>query len=536
MTVPDPTDATEILPLLEVGRGMERLREELAAELEAHPDPQLQALGLTLPELRAQDAISIVLVGQHDAGKSLLVRCLTGRDDIEVGAGPLTDRSTAYDWNGHRLVDTPGVQAGLRAEHDRIADEALLSADVVLFVLTVEGLDDVIARYFTDVRRQLRSVRGLVVVVNKALSERSDRAANEADVRQAVGPTYDVVPVVWTDAKRWSDAGLGSDPERRREESGLRELGATVTDLVESRGATVRLLTPLRAWSDVAQRALAHLAADGSGRDQLADLADLAERLDEQHRIALRDLEGRAAEAVAALTAELRKAGPDVEKTQFARLVQTAADVFDDRFAKDGARRDDNLVAQVALALRDDQGDVLALTGIDVRQLLQDGLAQIARTFGDSQAKPGGMGHQVVTQAWHAVGGKFKPWGAVNASRSISRFATRANVALTVGTAAWQLYRDVQDARERAAQVRRTQDWPGLALQHAESIVAEWQQDAERALEEVHEARAAEVARRRLDVLLKVTEGDEAAERIAGLDRRCLALMRSLTQEDTAWE
>ena len=52
MTAPGTGQGRDLLPLLEVGKSMERLREELRAELEAHSDPQVQVLGRDLPELR----------------------------------------------------------------------------------------------------------------------------------------------------------------------------------------------------------------------------------------------------------------------------------------------------------------------------------------------------------------------------------------------------------------------------------------------------------------------------------------------------
>lgn len=525
-------EATQaLLPMLAAGELMEGLRQDLHDELSSHEQAEVRGLAATLREIRTTDAINVVLVGQHDAGKSLLVRGLTGRDDIPVGAGPLTDRSTAYEWSGHRLVDTPGVQAGVRADHDAIADEALSAADVVLFVLTVEGLDDVITRYFLQVRRELRSLRALVIVVNKSLSERNDRSVSEADIARTIGPAYDAVPVVWTDAWRWANAATSKDPEQARRDSGLRELGETVTDLLHSRGTTLRLLTPLRAWSDRAQQALRLLAQQASGRDDLGELDALGAHLDAQQVEAADSVDRRAGEAQALLVATLRRAGPDLEKPELEALVQQAADVFDDRIAADGEQRDEALLAQVAVP--QDAG-LPALPRLDARALLQESLQNVARTFSGMGARPGGTGHTMVSEAWHALGGKFKPWGAVNTSRAIGRAASRANVAITVGAIGWEVYSEWGAARARANDLRRLDRWNSEAVKVASEIVDDWRQAAQASLDELHDARLGELARRRLEMLLRLTQADEVAQRLAALDRRCENLIAELTGSSRA--
>lgn len=405
-----PSDASTVakplLPLLVLGARMAVLRQDLLHELISHESDAVRALAADLPELRTEDAINIVLVGQHDAGKSLLVRCLTGRDDIQVGAGPLTDRSTAYEWNGHRLVDTPGVCAGVRTEHDRLAEEALKAADVVLFVLTIEGLDDVVGRYFARLRHRLRSLRGLVIVVNKTQSERSNRDVAQQDLARTVGPTVDLVPVVWTDAKRWADVEGKEDLRGFREQSGLRELSDTVTELIHVSGAHVRLMTPLRAWSDTAQQALHHLSQGSSGdENDLAQIDALAAQLEAAYEDTQIALDRRADDAVVGLTAGLRGAGPEVDKKTFEQMVQAAADLFDERAVEDGMRVDDALLTRVNTQA--ERG--VATASVDAKRLLQKSLAQVSQNFSGQGARPGGSGHTVVVKLWHGLGASFGP-------------------------------------------------------------------------------------------------------------------------------
>lgn len=511
------------LELLAVGEAMKRLQGGLVAELARHPDAAVQRLGQDVTDIKPSDNLNIVVVGQHDAGKSLLARCLTGREDIEVGAGPLTDRSTAYEWNGHRLVDTPGVRSGHR-EHDQIAGQALKAADVVLFVLTVEGLDDVIAEYFTTVRREMRSVVGLVLVINKALSERNDRAVAEADLARTIGDTYNLVPVVWTDAKRWADAP-DDDPLGWREQSQVRELATVVTDLLEGSGAVVRLLRPLRSWSDTAQEALRVLSKRSSGDSaDLQQLDALAQQLDEQYVEQVRAIERRTREAEQMLLDGLLVAGPDISRSAFERLVQRCADHFDERNVQDGAALDDALVA-VQGARHD--GDVVPL--VDVPSLLRQTLNQVSRTFSGPGARPSGAGHEVVKVIGHALGHTFGSWGIVRIARNIGSIAGRLNVALTVANVAWAVFSDARSAQQRARDLQRLNNWPDEAATTARTTTSQWAVSARSNAEQLHQVRTDEVARRRLDVLLRLTSTDQSAVSFVELDRRSRELIRVLS-------
>ena len=64
--------------------------------------------------------ISLVFAGQYSAGKSTILKALTGIPDIAVGAGITTQEAHSYDWNGIEVIDTPGIHTTLRPDHDEI--------------------------------------------------------------------------------------------------------------------------------------------------------------------------------------------------------------------------------------------------------------------------------------------------------------------------------------------------------------------------------------------------------------------------------
>ena len=97
-----------------------------------------------LPQ-RQSDKIKLVFAGQYSAGKSTIIKMLTGNESIATGAEITTQEAHSYDWNGLEITDTPGVHTTLRPDHDEISYEAIASADMLVFVVTNELFDSYIA-------------------------------------------------------------------------------------------------------------------------------------------------------------------------------------------------------------------------------------------------------------------------------------------------------------------------------------------------------------------------------------------------------
>ena len=50
-----------------------------------------------------------------------------------------TDKTSSYDWNGIKIIDTPGLFTD-RQDHDAITYDAIDKADLLVFSLTYSGL------------------------------------------------------------------------------------------------------------------------------------------------------------------------------------------------------------------------------------------------------------------------------------------------------------------------------------------------------------------------------------------------------------
>ncbi|WP_291380636.1 MULTISPECIES: GTPase [Achromobacter] len=110
----------------------------------------------------AEHKIHVMLFGAYNAGKSTLINALLGSELAKVGDVPTTDHVDPYDWDGHVLLDTPGVNAPI--EHEEVSLAQLQRVDLVLFLLRQEDqdADDVMRRIFDLLEQQ----RPLFLLVN----------------------------------------------------------------------------------------------------------------------------------------------------------------------------------------------------------------------------------------------------------------------------------------------------------------------------------------------------------------------------------
>ena len=111
--------------------------------------------------------LNLVFVGQYSAGKSSIIKMLTQDEGIEVGAAITTQSYTPYEWNNMYIVDTPGIQTGIREDHDAITEEAIQKADLIVFVITNELFNPTILRYFNKLAYDMGKGKKMILVINK---------------------------------------------------------------------------------------------------------------------------------------------------------------------------------------------------------------------------------------------------------------------------------------------------------------------------------------------------------------------------------
>ena len=244
------------------------LSRELHELLNASSIPEVQTLAPQAASAIAKDAaeaFTLAFVGQYNAGKSTIIKALTGRDDIAIDADVCTDDVTAYSWHDLLLLDTPGVQAG-QADHDALSRSAILNADLVVFVITAELFSDTGARYFRCLMHDDGKAKESLLVVNKMSLDSGGEDAKRPDIDAVCQPldSFDF-NTVFMDAKCYLDSLSCFDEADQcelREASGFDAFVATLNRFVRERCDLGRITQPLFLLRSISQQAAVIAGAD----------------------------------------------------------------------------------------------------------------------------------------------------------------------------------------------------------------------------------------------------------------------------------
>ncbi len=210
---------------------------------------------LPLPETMkpADGAVKLVFVGQYSAGKSSIIKMLSGID-TEIGAGIKTQTAHAYTWGDLEIVDTPGIHTELRPDHDEKSYDEINHAALLIFVVTNEGFDDRIGKHFRKLAIEQDRGKNMVLVVNKmdrtALGNVPEqREVIAADLQKVITPfTPQDLFLSFLDTESyfaWQDE---TDDEMRAlllEQSGFENFVANLNSFVASRGVLSKVQAPL---------------------------------------------------------------------------------------------------------------------------------------------------------------------------------------------------------------------------------------------------------------------------------------------------
>lgn len=194
--------------------------------------------------------LNLVFAGQYSAGKSSLIKMLTGIEHIKIGAGVTTDFVTQYQHKSLNIWDTPGILAGECEQHDAKALEAIAKADLLVYVITNELFDDVVGAAFRNLCFNQGRAKEMMIVINKFESDSADKETKITGITQVLEPKIpEDFPIVFTDAQSFFDA-FDEDDEQERHEllalSNAKGFAKAIDDFVTQRGLYARLTTPLQ--------------------------------------------------------------------------------------------------------------------------------------------------------------------------------------------------------------------------------------------------------------------------------------------------
>lgn len=106
---------------------------------------------------------TFIIYGVYNSGKSTLLNALLGEERAEMGDTPTTNKIHQYSYGGFSIYDTPGLEA--RLEDNETAQKHLSESDVVIFVLSSDGLVESKSAY-EEMGDVLKANKKLLVVLN----------------------------------------------------------------------------------------------------------------------------------------------------------------------------------------------------------------------------------------------------------------------------------------------------------------------------------------------------------------------------------
>ena len=148
--------------MLSVANVLERLVEESLPLLPNEVGEELERLY----EERTKNACAkVLLYGPYNAGKTVLINALAGREVFKSGPTPETSVLQPVRFAEYEIVDSPGFGAPDATAEQLSRRCARWDADLVLFVVTPSQYED--AQVWQEVRDLLGSGRALILVINE---------------------------------------------------------------------------------------------------------------------------------------------------------------------------------------------------------------------------------------------------------------------------------------------------------------------------------------------------------------------------------
>ncbi len=247
-------------------------------------------------EYRQRGYLTVAFIGEYSAGKSTIISALTGRKDIKISADIATDHTSEYDWNGIKLIDTPGLYTE-RKNHDEITLQKMKESDILIFTLTHSLFDSITAKNFKELAYNYKYKNKMMLVVNKLSSEAGDdneKIENYAkSLQDALTPNLlNSFVVSYIDALDYIDGVDTHDAELQK----LSRFDTFIADLnafTNENSAYAKLDTPIRILRASIEDAVQSVVRDNNEDDaKLLILNRLSKAMNRRRRSLEGELDG----------------------------------------------------------------------------------------------------------------------------------------------------------------------------------------------------------------------------------------------------
>ncbi len=238
-------------------------------------------------ELKKEEKISVVFVGQYSSGKSTIIKALTGENDIKIDSDIATGEVTAYDWGSVHLVDTPGIKTGEKEEHDAMTMDAIEHADLLVYCITSDLFSTITTSDFKNLAEKYRSK--LFLMVNKMNAEvggYDDLIEEYTDtINKTLAPNYSIGDFhhFFVDAKDYLTGKTENDQDYISD-SHFNEFIGKLNDFIKLHGLKGKLLTPVSTLIDSVENSLNALEDDEHIREGKTITKKIIDAIEEKKR------------------------------------------------------------------------------------------------------------------------------------------------------------------------------------------------------------------------------------------------------------
>jgi GTPase Era involved in 16S rRNA processing len=224
-------------------------------------------------EYKQQTQLTIAFIGQYNAGKSTLIKALTGDSTVRISAEICTDEVNEYPWKDVLLVDTPGIYAG-KTDHDQKTLDRISKSDLLVFVVPNELFNPQGAAFFKKVADEMQRVGQMVLAINKMSRESGTPETLFQTILKVIEPYHPSdFYTCFIDADSYLKARYEQDEEEKEfliAESNFNEILTSLQKLINKNQLSARLATPLHRAVDMLEQACNILSTgDKTSRDFL---------------------------------------------------------------------------------------------------------------------------------------------------------------------------------------------------------------------------------------------------------------------------
>ena len=462
--------------------------------------------------------ISLAFAGQYSAGKSTLLKALTGLEDIATGVGITTEETRTMDWNGVQVVDTPGIHTSLRPDHDTISYEAISQADLLVFVITNELFDSHLGDHFRKLAIDQEKGHETILVVNK-MDRTADGNTPEArdtiteGLREPLAPfTPEDLRITFTAAQDALEAEQEEEDDEiaamLRDEGNMETLVLNLNNLISSKGLNARHTTLIYAVDQMMQEAMTLEPTGDTDIDALMMVYNQNLRVMEETRSQLGDSTNN---AILESMLLVNRAGADFADTLRPGMAQEDFD----RDAEEVDARLQSIWEELVDRIHQECSEVLPTmtsrleelhdshrfqsnlgnlnaraSGPDISRILAmardaaRGLSEVSRMAARNSSAvasgatglsrfSGSFAHGAVLNIGRFMGHSFRPWEAVKIARGIGAAGTVLSIAGIAISVILQTREDREEAREAQEAMRARQELRAHFARVAQRVQAE---------------------------------------------------------------